>query len=68
MTNVRRTDDKNQIFIVCPYLTMFFRAAPDLLDYIDYENLGNALKDSWNDSCYYYDEDTDCVVSTAYGF
>lgn len=26
MTNVRRTDDKNQIFIVCLYLTMFFRA------------------------------------------
>ena len=26
MTNVRKTDDKNQIFIVCPYLTMFFRA------------------------------------------
>ena len=27
VTNVRRTDDKNQIFIVCLYLTMFFRAA-----------------------------------------
>ena len=27
MTNVRRTDDKNQIFIVCLYLTTFFRAA-----------------------------------------
>ena len=26
MTNVRKTDDKNQIFIVCLYLTMFFRA------------------------------------------
>ena len=26
MTNVRRTDDKNQIFIVCLYLTTFFRA------------------------------------------
>ena len=26
LTNVRRTDDKNQIFIVCLYLTMFFRA------------------------------------------
>ena len=27
MTNVRKTDDKNQIFIICLYLTMFFRAA-----------------------------------------
>ena len=27
LTNVRRTDDKNQIFIVCLYLTTFFRAA-----------------------------------------
>jgi len=26
VTNVRRTDDKNQIFIVCLYLTTFFRA------------------------------------------
>ena len=26
VTNVRKTDDKNQIFIVCPYLTTFFRA------------------------------------------
>lgn len=26
MTNVRKTDDKNQIFIVCLYLTTFFRA------------------------------------------
>ena len=26
MTNVRKTDGKNQIFIVCLYLTMFFRA------------------------------------------
>ena len=26
MTSVRKTDDKNQIFIVCLYLTTFFRA------------------------------------------
>ena len=26
MTNVRKTDDRNQIFIVCLYLTTFFRA------------------------------------------
>ena len=45
-----------------------FNGAPDLLDYIDYEALGNALKDNWDDSCYYYDEETDYVVSTAYGF
>lgn len=45
-----------------------YNGAPNLLDYIDYEALGNALKDSWDDSCYYYDEETDCVVSTAYGF
>lgn len=45
-----------------------YNGAPDLLDYIDYESLGNALKDSWDDSCYYYDEETDYVVSTAYGF
>ena len=45
-----------------------FNGAPDLLDYIDYESLGNALKDSWDESCYYYDEETDFVVSTAYGF
>lgn len=45
-----------------------YNGAPDLFDYIDYESLGNALKDSWDDSCYYYDEETDYVVSTAYGF
>lgn len=45
-----------------------YNGAPNLLDYIDYEALGNALKDSWDDSCYYYDEETDYVVSTAYGF
>ena len=45
-----------------------YNGAPDLFDYIDYESLGNALKDSWDDSCYYYDEESDCVVSTAYGF
>ena len=45
-----------------------YNGAPDLFDYIDYEALGNALKDSWDDSCYYYDEETDFVVSTAYGF
>ena len=45
-----------------------FKGAPDLFDYIDYESLGNALKDTWDDSCYYYDEETDYVVSTAYGF
>ena len=45
-----------------------YNGAPDLLDYVDFESLGNALKDSWDDSCYYHDEETDCVVSTAYGF
>ena len=45
-----------------------YNGTPDLLDYIDYEALGSALKDSWDDSCYYYDEETDFVVSTAYGF
>ena len=45
-----------------------YNGDPNLLDYIDYEALGNALKDSWDDSCYYYDEETDYVVSTAYGF
>ena len=45
-----------------------YNGAPNLLDYIDYEALGNALKDNWDDSCYYYDEETDYVVSTAYGF
>ena len=45
-----------------------YKGDPDLFDYIDYESLGNDLKDSWDDSCYYHDEETDCVVSTAYGF
>ena len=35
MTNVRRTDDKNQIFIVCLYLTKFFRAAKYLYKDVD---------------------------------
>ena len=35
MTNVRRTDDKNQIFIVCLYLTTFFRAAKYLYKDVD---------------------------------
>ena len=26
IANLRKTDDKNQIFIVCLYLTTFFRA------------------------------------------
>ena len=43
MTNVRRTDDKNQIFIVCLYLTMFFRAVIRIalergLDFLEYIN------------------------------
>ena len=45
-----------------------YKGAPDLFDYIDYESLGNDLKDRWDDSCYYHDEETDYVVSTAYGF
>ena len=35
MTNVRRTDDKKQIFIVCLYLTMFFRAGKYLYKNVD---------------------------------
>ena len=31
LTNVRKTDGKNQIFIVCLYLTMFFRAGADVV-------------------------------------
>ena len=45
-----------------------YNGTPNLLDYIDYESLGNALKDNWDNSCYYYDEETDFVVSTAYDF
>ena len=36
MTNVRRTDDKNQIFIVCLYLTTFFRAVYNSSDQFFY--------------------------------
>ena len=32
LTNVRKTDDRNQIFIVCLYLTTFFRAGTQVVD------------------------------------
>lgn len=41
-----------------------YNGAPDLLDYLDYEALGEALKDSWDDSCYYYSDELDLVVYT----
>lgn len=43
MTNVRRTDDENQIFIVCLYLTMFFRAETMMVaaGVIAYNGYGN---------------------------
>ena len=46
MTNVRKNDDKKQIFIVCLYLTMFFRA--DLRLYYDFID-GIRFEYSFND-------------------
>ena len=45
-----------------------FNGAPNLYDYIDYENLRIDLTSTWDDSVYYHDEETDYVVNSIYGF
>ena len=63
MTNVRKTDGKNQIFIVCLYLTMFFRAglqdnldvskyANPNLDWLQMNEISSGLKDNLDVSKY----------------
>lgn len=42
--------------------------APQLSLYLDFETLGQALANSWDESCYYYDEETGYVISTSYGW
>lgn len=39
-----------------------YKGTPDLLEYIDYNALGEKLKKTWNESSHYYEEDTDTVV------
>ena len=43
MTNVRRTDDKNLLFIVCLYLTTFFRAGHEYTYYLQRVLSGGGL-------------------------
>lgn len=45
-----------------------FNGAPNLYDYIDYENLGIDLTTTWDDSVYYHDKETDYVVNSISGF
>lgn len=48
LTNVRRTDDKNQIFIVCLYLTTFFRAVDNWSGYEKAIELAEDNNEDWN--------------------
>ena len=41
--------------------------APNIIDYIDLTALGEALSDSWDESCYHRFSD-DSVISTNYGW
>ena len=43
-----------------------YKGTPDLLEYIDYNVLGEKLKKTWNESSHYYEEETDTVVVIFY--
>ncbi|WP_323709377.1 hypothetical protein [Mammaliicoccus sciuri] len=45
-----------------------FNEAPNLFEYIDYEELGNDLIYSWDNSINYYSEVSNKVVTTSYGW
>ena len=44
-----------------------FNGAPKLIDYIDLDALGEALSNTWDDSCHYRFSD-DSVITTSYGW
>lgn len=44
-----------------------YNGAPNPLDYIDLEGLGDALYDTWDDSCHYL-SDTNEVITSEYGW
>lgn len=39
-----------------------FRGAPNIFYFIDYEELGNALKNTWDESIHWYDPVSKCVL------
>ena len=43
-----------------------YKGTPDLLEYIDYNVLGEKLKKTWGESSHYYEEETDTVVVIFY--
>ena len=45
-----------------------FNGAPNLFEYIDYEELGNDLIHSWDNSINYYSDNTNKVISNSYGW
>lgn len=45
-----------------------FNGAPNLFKHIDYQELGKDLIHSWDDSIYYYNEETSEIVETSYGW
>lgn len=44
-----------------------FHGAPNPIDYVDLDALGEALSDCWDESCYHRFSD-DSVISTSYGW
>lgn len=44
-----------------------YNGAPNLLDYIDYDELGRDISTSWDDSMHFLSENNR-VVETSYGF
>lgn len=47
--------------------TTDFKGAPDLLDFISFRALGNALVETWDDS-YYFETKSGEIVAAKYGF
>ena len=44
------------------------QGAPKLSLYFDFTTLGADLSNSWNNSFYYHDKETDYVISTSYSW
>ena len=44
------------------------QGAPKLSLYFDFTTLGKDLCNSWSNSFYYHDKETDCVISTSYSW
>lgn len=47
--------------------TTDFNGAPNLLDFLDFKDLGNALVNTWDDSCNFETQSGE-IVTTSYGW